>query len=168
MTSGGLSTSRLLPGPEYFLVAEALAGNVAMRPLFGSPAGQVASPYWDAPLLALGREMGAAPGALVFALDGSFVGAIVRVGNGTGLAPADALVEAAARTADTPPRVPRDHRHSPPGARCRTGGSHSVRTTAWPSARWIARGPPPASCSPGTSSRPSPSDPPAHPSMRCS
>jgi hypothetical protein len=93
-------------GPQYLLVAEAVAGDVAMRPLFGTPAGQVSSPYWDVPVLALGREMQAAPGALVFALDGSFVGAIVRLGAGSGLVPADALLAAAGRVADTPARVP--------------------------------------------------------------
>jgi hypothetical protein len=92
-------------GPQYLVVAEAVAGDVAMRPLFGSPGGRVTSPYWDAPLLALGQVQ-AAPGALVFALDGSFVGAIVRAGNGSALVPAEALLAAAGRTADTPRRVP--------------------------------------------------------------
>jgi hypothetical protein len=93
------------PGPQYLLVAEAVAADLAMRPLFGSPAGQVASAHWDVPLLALGQVQ-AAVGSLVFALDGSFVGAIVRAANGSALVPAEALLAAAARAADTPPRVP--------------------------------------------------------------
>ena len=93
-------------GPQYLLVAEAVAGDVAMRPLFGSPAGQVSSPHWDAPLLALGEQLQAAPGALLFGVDGSFVGAIVRTGNGSAVVSAAALLAAAAQVADTPPRVP--------------------------------------------------------------
>jgi hypothetical protein len=99
----GLATSA---GPQYLLIAEAVAGDVAMRPWFGGPAGRVASPHWDTPLLALGHVVQAAPGALVFALDGSLVGAIVRAGNGSAVVPAEALIAAAARAADTPPRVP--------------------------------------------------------------
>jgi S1-C subfamily serine protease len=41
----------------------------------------------------------------VFALDGSFVGAIVRAGHGSALVPGDALLAAAARAAEMPPRV---------------------------------------------------------------
>ena len=93
------------PGPQYLLVAEAVAADLAMRPLFGSPGGHVSSPNWDVPLLALGQVQ-AGVGALVFALDGSFVGAIVRAGSGSALVPAEALLAAAARAADTPPRVP--------------------------------------------------------------
>jgi hypothetical protein len=93
------------PGPQYLLVAEAIAGDLAMRPLFGSHGGRVTSPHWDVPLLALGHVQ-AATGALVFGLDGSFVGSIVRAGNGSALVPGEALLAAAARTADTPRRVP--------------------------------------------------------------
>ena len=93
------------PGPQYLLLAEAVASDLAMRPLFGSPGGPVTSAHWDVPLLALGQVQ-AAVGTLVFALDGSFVGAIVRAGSGSALVPAQALLAAAARAADTPPRVP--------------------------------------------------------------
>ncbi len=93
------------PGPQYLLVAEAAAADLAMRPLFGSPGGQVTSAHWDVPLLALGQVQ-TAPGALVFALDGSFVGAVVRAGTGSALVPAQPLLAAATRAADTPPRVP--------------------------------------------------------------
>jgi hypothetical protein len=92
-------------GQQYLLVAEAVAADLAIRPLFGSTGGQVPSAHWDIRLLALG-QLEAAPGALVFALDGSFVGAIVPAGTGSALVPAEALLAAAARVADTPPRVP--------------------------------------------------------------
>jgi hypothetical protein len=100
-----LGTART-SGPQYMLVAEPVAGEIAMRPLFGGPAGQLASPHWDGSLVALGQQVQAAPGALVFALDGSLVGAVVRAGDGTAIVPADVLLAAATRVASAPPRVP--------------------------------------------------------------
>ena len=67
-------------GPQYLLVAEAVAGGLAMRPLIGAQAGTLASPHWDGPLVALGRQVQAALGSLVFALDGSLV--VDRSANG--------------------------------------------------------------------------------------
>ncbi len=93
-------------GAQYLLVSEAVAGDVATRPLFGGQAGEVASPHWDTPLLALGQQVQAAAGALVFALDGSFVGAVVRAGSGSAIVPADALLAAAERAVNRPSRVP--------------------------------------------------------------
>jgi hypothetical protein len=93
-------------GPQYLLVAEAVAGDLGMRPLFGSPAGRVTSPHWSAPLLALGEQVQAAPGALLFGVDGSFVGAIVRASEGSAVIPAGALLAAAEQVADSAPHVP--------------------------------------------------------------
>ena len=93
-------------GAQYLLVSEAVAGDVATRPLFGGQPGEVASPHWDTPLLALGQQVQAAAGALVFALDGSFVGAVVRAGSGSAIVPADALLAAAERAVNRPSRVP--------------------------------------------------------------
>jgi hypothetical protein len=93
-------------GPQYLLVAEAVAGGLAMRPLFGGQAGRLASPHWDGPLIALGQPVQAASGALVFALDGALVGGVVRAGSAGAIVPADVLLAAAARVAERPPRVP--------------------------------------------------------------
>jgi hypothetical protein len=90
--------------PQYLLVAEATPAGVMVRPLFGASADRFESPQWDAPLLALGQDVRAPHGSLVFSLDGAFVGAVTTENGPTAIVPADALTAAANRLLSTPPR----------------------------------------------------------------
>jgi hypothetical protein len=80
--------------PAFLVVAEATVTGVAVRPMFGPSAETVRDPRWDQPVNALGPS--AAPaGALVFSLEGAFVGGIADGPEGRVLVPADALLDAA-------------------------------------------------------------------------
>ena len=99
----GLATSSPV-APQYLLVAEATPAGVVVRPLFGASADRFESPQWDAPLLALGQDVRAPHGSLVFSLDGAFVGAVTTENGPTAIVPADALTAAASRLLSTPAR----------------------------------------------------------------
>ena len=86
-----------LPSAQYLLIAEATAGGVALRPLFGGTADRFTDPLWDQPLLALGPDLRIADGALVFSLEGNFAGAVTDRHGVRAVVPAELLVRAAER-----------------------------------------------------------------------
>lgn len=80
--------------PAFVVVAEATAAGVSVRPWFGSSAEGLRDPRWSDPVIPLGAGA-PAPGALVFSLEGAFVGGIAEGVEGRVLVSADALLAAA-------------------------------------------------------------------------
>jgi hypothetical protein len=70
-----------LPTPLYVVVVEGTRAGLTLRPVFLGRADRFRSPRWSQPLLPLGG-VPVMPGALLFSLDGAFIGAAI-VDNGT-------------------------------------------------------------------------------------
>jgi serine protease Do len=89
-----------LQTPTYVVVAEGTAAGVAFRPVFVGSADRFTDPRWARPLLAVSGTALTSAGALVFSLEGQFVGAAVVPQNGTfAIAGAAELLAAASELA---------------------------------------------------------------------
>ncbi|HET7746862.1 MAG TPA: PDZ domain-containing protein, partial [Vicinamibacteria bacterium] len=85
--------------PAYVAVIEATRGGPMVRPLFLARTDPVTHPEWEQPLIALGGAAVAHPGALLFSLEGRFMGLAVPLEGGVAAAPSDALETAVASLA---------------------------------------------------------------------
>jgi S1-C subfamily serine protease len=95
--------------PTYVVVAEGTAGGIAFRPVFVGSADRFADARWQRPLLAVSGTALTNAGALVFSLEGQFVGAAVVPQNGTfAVAGAAELLSVAGELAATSPAAPQD------------------------------------------------------------
>jgi len=91
-----LTVSALQP-PTYVVVAEGTAAGIAFRPVFIGSADRFSDPRWTRPLLAVSGTPLTSPGALVFSLEGQFVGAAIVQPNDTlAIAGATELISVAA------------------------------------------------------------------------
>jgi S1-C subfamily serine protease len=81
-----------LPTPTYVVVAEGTAAGVTFRPVFLGSASQFTDPRWSRPLLAVSGVNLTSPGALVFTLEGQFLGAALAHNGGLAIVSAADLV----------------------------------------------------------------------------
>jgi membrane-associated protease RseP (regulator of RpoE activity) len=88
-----LSTSRPTL-PAFLVVAEPTAAGVSVRPMFVAAARGITDDRWRAAVWPLAADS-ANPGALVFSLEGAFVGAVTSSRAGLVLVPGDTVVDAA-------------------------------------------------------------------------
>lgn len=85
-----------LPTPIYVVVAEGTQAGATLRPVFLGQGTRFDSVKWNRPLLPLGG-IAISPGALLFTLDGEFIGAAVVDGGAPAIVGARDLFDAAAR-----------------------------------------------------------------------
>ena len=93
-------------GPRYVTVVEGSPGGIVVRPVFLGRTLHLSDPKWSAPLTMLGAALPAQEGALVFSIEGRFVGMTVIEQGVPALAPPEALlaqVERLARGSPAPP-----------------------------------------------------------------
>jgi S1-C subfamily serine protease len=69
--------------PTYVVVAEGTAAGIAFRPVFVGSADRFTDSRWERPLLAVSGSALTSAGALVFSLEGQFIGAAVVPQSGT-------------------------------------------------------------------------------------
>jgi hypothetical protein len=79
------------PGTSYALVIEAAPAGPAARPVFIPRLDPVSAAPWDSPILRVGGTMPVAAGALVFSLDGRFIGLTVPLEDGVAIVAAATL-----------------------------------------------------------------------------
>lgn len=79
---------------RYVAVVEATRGGTATRPVFLARTTPMLVPRWQQPLLETGRTLGAASGAFVFNIDGTWLGLLVTDEAGGAIVPASALLQA--------------------------------------------------------------------------
>ncbi|MGE0363336.1 MAG: PDZ domain-containing protein [Vicinamibacterales bacterium] len=94
-----------LPLPTYVVAAEPSPTGETLRPVFLGRAARVTSTRWAGEVLPLGG-VPVSDGALVFALDGAFVGAVTAEFGAPVLVGARALFDAADRLATAGPTAP--------------------------------------------------------------
>lgn len=82
--------------PAYLAVADSTAAGVIVRPVFVPRADSAAESSWPGAVLALGAA-GLSPGALVFSLDGEFLGLVAPNARDPLLVPAAVLMAHAGR-----------------------------------------------------------------------
>lgn len=87
-----------LPIPTYVIVVEGTQAGTTLRPVFLGQGTRFTSARWARPLLPLGG-IAVAPGALLFTLDGEFVGAVTVDGGAPAIVGERDLFEAATRLA---------------------------------------------------------------------
>ena len=85
-----------LPTPTYVVVVEGTQAGTTLRPVFLGQGTRFTSARWPRPLLPLGG-IAIAPGALLFTLDGEFVGGVTVEGGAPAVVGERDLFEAAAR-----------------------------------------------------------------------
>jgi hypothetical protein len=85
-----------LPTPIYVVVAEGTQAGATLRPVFLGQGTRFDSVKWSRPLLPLGG-IAISPGALLFTLDGEFIGAAVVDGGAPAIVDAGDLFDVAAR-----------------------------------------------------------------------
>ena len=90
-----------LPTPIYVVVAEGTQTGATLRPVFLGQGTRFDSVKWNRPLLPLGG-IAISPGALLFTLDGEFIGAAVVDGGAPAIVGARDLFDAAARLQANP------------------------------------------------------------------
>lgn len=91
-----------LVDPAYVVVVEASRGGVSTRPVFLGRGDRYDSARWTEPLLPLG-SIPVAPGALIFAFDGAFIGLVVSDDGAPAIAAAADVRSAARAAANAPP-----------------------------------------------------------------
>jgi hypothetical protein len=92
-TAGGLADFQ---GFSYVAVVEAAAGGLSAEPVFVGRVDPTPDSAWPSPLRAVGGTPMLPPGALVFTLDGRFIGLVLPMPHGgRALVPAAALEAAA-------------------------------------------------------------------------
>jgi hypothetical protein len=89
----------------FLLVAESTPRGVSMHPIFGATASAIVDPYWNRPVVPLAPSASVATGALVFSLDGAFVGTITSTAGVPAIVPPSAFFEAAADIGTAVPPV---------------------------------------------------------------
>ena len=104
---GPASTVPLLPladlqTPVYVVAVEGTRAGITLRPVFLGRADRFGDPRWDRPLLALSGAGVTAPGALIFSLDGRFIGCVVADGDGVSIAGARDVIDTVDRLAAGP------------------------------------------------------------------
>jgi hypothetical protein len=82
-----------LQTPTYVFAVEGTRAGVTIRPVFLGRSERFDSPRWTRPLLPLGGAV-VTPGALVFTLDGDFVGCVVTDAGTTAIASATDVLDA--------------------------------------------------------------------------
>jgi hypothetical protein len=87
----------VVTAPRYAVAVEGSSGGRVLRPVFLGRAGPVDAARWDAPLLALSSAPMAAEGALLFALEGPFIGLVATESGGFTIVPAEVLQRIADR-----------------------------------------------------------------------
>ncbi len=70
------------PMPAYVIVAEGTSAGIGFRPLFVGSADRFTDARWEQPLLAVSSVGLTSPGAMIFSLDGGFLGC-ATIENGT-------------------------------------------------------------------------------------
>jgi hypothetical protein len=85
-----------LPTPIYVVVAEGTQAGATLRPVFLGQGARFNSVKWTRPLLPLGG-IAISPGALLFTLDGEFIGAAVVEGGAPAIVGGRDLFDAASR-----------------------------------------------------------------------
>ncbi len=95
-----------LQTPTYVVVVEGTRAGLTFRPVFVGSSDRFQDPRWTRPLLAVSSAALTAPGALVFSLEGQFLGcAVVDAGTLAIAGAADVLAAADALKAGSPGRV---------------------------------------------------------------
>lgn len=89
-----------LPTPIYVVVVEATQSGATLRPVFLGQGTRFTSVKWRRPLLPLGG-IAISPGALLFTLDGEFIGAAAVDGGAPAIVSARDLFDTAARLAES-------------------------------------------------------------------
>jgi hypothetical protein len=89
-----------LPTPIYVVVVEATQVGATLRPVFLGQGTRFNSVKWGRPLLPLGG-IAISPGALLFTLDGEFIGAAVVDGGAPAIVEARDLFDTAARLTES-------------------------------------------------------------------
>lgn len=84
-------------GFSFVGVVRPAAHGPTIQPVFIGRADAVPASEWTRPLFAIGADPGMPAGALVFALDGRFVGMAVPAESGAAIIPADALRDLASQ-----------------------------------------------------------------------
>lgn len=85
-----------LASPAYIAAAEAVGDGLALRPILAGGQTELRDPRWDRPLTNLGSAPGLSVGALLFALDGGFIGAVTGEEQGVVTVVPGAALEVAA------------------------------------------------------------------------
>jgi len=85
-----------LQTPTYVFAVEGTRAGVTIRPVFLGRSERFASPRWTRPLLPLGGAV-VTPGALVFTLDGEFLGCVVTDDGTAAIASATDVLDAVSR-----------------------------------------------------------------------
>jgi serine protease Do len=88
-------------GGRYLVAADVSSGELLLRPVFIGPLTPVHRPAWRADLWSLSEGTAVSDGTLLFALDGSLVGAAVGGQDWRAVVPAEALITTAASLAET-------------------------------------------------------------------
>jgi serine protease Do len=94
--------------PTYVIVVEGTRGGLTFRPVFVGSSDRFSDPRWSRPLLAVSSVALTSPGALVFSLEGQFLGFGVVEGGMLAIAGARDVVAAAEALAAGPVQHPRD------------------------------------------------------------
>lgn len=89
-----------MPTPSYVVVVEGTQAGATLRPVFLGQGTRFTSVRWSRPLLPLGG-IAVSPGALLFTLDGEFVGAVAIDGGAPAVVGERDLFDTAARLATT-------------------------------------------------------------------
>lgn len=98
-----------LQTPTYVVIAEGTAAGIAFRPVFVGSADRFSDPRWARSLLAVSGTALTNAGALVFSLEGQFIGAAVVPQNGTfAIVGAAELLAAASELVANDSVTPRD------------------------------------------------------------
>jgi hypothetical protein len=92
-----------LPTPAYVVAVEATQAGVTLRPVFLGRGDRFTAQRWSRPLLPLGGTA-VTPGALMFTLDGGFIGLVVLETGSPAIVGARDVYEVVERLKDDPPR----------------------------------------------------------------
>ena len=84
-----------LQPPTYVVVVEGTRAGLTFRPLFVGSGDRFTDPRWEHPLIAVSSVALATEGALVFSLEGQFIGAMVVAAGTLAIADAAEVVSAA-------------------------------------------------------------------------
>jgi hypothetical protein len=97
-----------LQTPTYVVVAEGTRAGLTFRPVFVGSSDRFADPRWPRPLLAVSSVALTSPGALIFSLEGQFLGFAIVEGGTLGIVGARDIVAAAEQLGAGAQRTPID------------------------------------------------------------
>lgn len=92
-----LLTLAELQTPVYVVAVEGTRAGITLRPVFLGRGDRFTDPRWDRPVLALSSATVTMPGALIFSLEGQFIGSAVAAGEGVSIAGARDVVDTVSR-----------------------------------------------------------------------